>query len=234
MLIKFDNVRIGYVNKVICNNINLEIEDGDYITVFGENGSGKTTFLKTLVGIIPELKGKIIYDKSIDTKSIGYLPQSINVRSDFPASAFEIVLSGCIKRLKFRPFYTKKEKDFAKDVMQIFNISRLAGRPFRELSGGQQQRVLLARAYCSMKKILVLDEPFTGLDPYSVKQLILTLDELNKQGITIIIVSHLVNAALECSKKIVKISKDETFVGTPEEYKRKEEEEYAAVRNDIE
>ena len=234
MLIKFDNVRIGYVNKVICNNINLEIEDGDYITVFGENGSGKTTFLKTLVGIIPELKGKIIYDKSIDTKSIGYLPQSINVRSDFPASAFEIVLSGCIKRLKFRPFYTKKEKTFAKDVMEIFNISRLAGRPFRGLSGGQQQRVLLARAYCSMKKILVLDEPFTGLDPYSVKQLILTLDELNKQGITIIIVSHLVNAALECSKKIVKISKDETFVGTPEEYKRKEEEEYAAVRNDIE
>lgn len=233
MLIKFDNVQIGYVNKVICNNINLEIEDGDYITIFGENGSGKTTFLKTLVGIIPELRGKVIYDKSIDTKSIGYLPQSINVRSDFPASAFEIVLSGCIKRLKFRPFFTKKEKEFALEVMKIFNISRLAPRPFRELSGGQQQRVLLARAYCSMRKILVLDEPFTGLDPYSVKQLISTLDELNKQGITIIIVSHLVNAALECSKKIVKISKNETFVGTPEEYKKKEEEEYAITRNDI-
>lgn len=231
MLIKFENVQLGYVNKVICENVDLEIEDGDYITVFGENGSGKSTFLKTLVGIIPQLKGKIIYDKSIDPKDMGYLPQSINVRSDFPASAFEIVLSGCIKKLKARPFYSKSEKEYAREVMKIFNIERLAGRPFRELSGGQQQRVLLARAYCSMKKILVLDEPFTGLDPYSVKQLISTLDELNKQGITIIIVSHLVNAALECSKKIVQISKENIFVGTPEEYKKKEEEMYA--RSDI-
>lgn len=231
MLIKFDNVQIGYVNKVICSHINLEIEDSDYITVFGDNGSGKTTFLKTLVGIIPVLKGKITYHKSVDPKSIGYLPQSINVRSDFPASAFEIVLSGCIKSLKFRPFYTKKEKEYALEVMKVFNISRLAGRPFRELSGGQQQRVLLARAYCSTKKILVLDEPFTGLDPYSVKQLIKTLDELNNRGITIIIVSHLVNAALECSKKIVQISSDSVFVGTPEEYKKKEEEEYDRINN---
>ena len=229
MLIKFENVQLGYVNKVICENVDLEIEDGDYITVFGENGSGKSTFLKTLVGIIPQLKGEIIYDKSIDPKAMGYLPQSINVRSDFPASAFEIVLSGCIKKIKARPFYSKQEKEYAKEVMKIFNIQRLAGRPFRELSGGQQQRVLLARAYCSMKKILVLDEPFTGLDPYSVKQLIATLDELNKQGITIIIVSHLVNAALECSKKIVQISKENIFVGTPEEYKKREEEMYARV-----
>lgn len=231
MLIKFENVQIGYVNKVICENINLDIEDGDYITIFGENGSGKTTFLKTLVGIIPALKGKIIYDKSIDTKSIGYLPQSINVRSDFPASAFEIVLSGCIKKLKGRPFYTRKEKEYAREVMSVFNILRLAGRPFRELSGGQQQRVLLARAYCSMKKILVLDEPFTGLDPSSVKQLIDTLDELNNRGITIIIVSHLVSAALDCSKKIVKIARDDIFVGTPEEFKKMEEEAYARVDN---
>lgn len=229
MLIKFENVQIGYVNRVICNNINLEIEDGDYVTIFGDNGSGKTTFLKTLVGIIPSLKGKIIYDKSIDPKAIGYLPQSTNVRSDFPASAFEIVLSGCIKRIGKLPFYRKKEKEYAIEVMKIFNISRLAGRPFRELSGGQQQRVLLARAYCSMEKILVLDEPFTGLDPYSVKQLIQTLDTLNKQGITIIIVSHLVNAALECSKKIVQISKDDVFSGTPEEFKKKEDEAYARV-----
>lgn len=231
MLIKFENVQIGYVNKVICENINLEIEDGDYVTIFGDNGSGKTTFLKTLVGIIPNLKGKIIYDKTIDPKAIGYLPQSTNVRSDFPASAFEIVLSGCIKKLGRLPFYRRKDKEYALEVMKIFNISRLAGRPFRELSGGQQQRVLLARAYCSMKKILVLDEPFTGLDPYSVKQLIQTLDTLNKQGITIIIVSHLVNAALECSKKIVQISKEDVFCGTPEEFKKKEEETYVRVDN---
>ena len=226
MLIKFENVSIGYVNKIISENINLEIEDGDYITVFGDNGAGKTTFLKTLVGIIPSLKGKVIYDKSVDTKSIGYLPQSINVKSDFPASAFEIVLSGCVKRLKWRPFYRKKDKEYALEVMKIFNISKLSGRPFRELSGGQQQRVLLARAYCAMNKILVLDEPFTGLDQLAIKQLIETLDELNKKGITIIIVSHIINVAVECSKKIIELHRDGVFCGTPEEYKNRGEEDY--------
>ena len=229
MLIKFENVSIGYINKVISENINLEIEDGDYITVFGDNGTGKTTFLKTLVGIIPTLKGKVIYDKSVDTKSIGYLPQSINVKSYFPASAFEIVLSGCVKRLKWKPFYTRKDKEYAQEVMKIFNILRLKGRPFRELSGGQQQRVLLARAYCAMNKILVLDEPFTGLDQLSIKQLIETLDELNKKGITIIIVSHIVNLALECSKKIIELKREGVFCGTPEEYKNRGEEVYVGT-----
>lgn len=232
MLIKCENVTIGYENKVICDNINLEIDQADYVTIFGLNGSGKSTFLKTLVGLIPVLKGKVIFDSSVDIKSIGYLPQSVNVKSDFPASAFEIVLSGMIKKLKGRPFYNKKEKEHVREVMKLFNILRLANRPFRELSGGQQQRVLLARAFCAMDKILVLDEPFNGLDKYSVQQLIETLNHINKEnGVTIIIVSHMINEALLNSKKIINIDENGIFCGTPEEFIERGKVENVTINN---
>ena len=187
--IECKNMSIGYANKTILRNLNFEINQGEYIFILGDNGVGKTTLLKTLLGLIPPLKGDIIYDQSIKQTSIGYIPQKSKIQQEFPASVYEIVISGCVNNLKWKPFYTKKDKDQVTTAMKLLNITHLAKRPFRELSGGQQQRVLLARAFCATDKILVLDEPFVGLDNYSTKQLQKSLTRINKElGVTIVIV----------------------------------------------
>lgn len=218
--IQCKNMSIGYTNKVVLRNINFEINQGEYVFILGDNGVGKTTLLKTLLGLIPPLKGDIIYDSSIKKTSIGYIPQKSKIQQEFPASVYEIVLSGCINKLKWKPFYTKKEKEKVADAMKLLNISHLAKRPYRELSGGQQQRVLLARAFCATDKILILDEPFVGLDNYSTKQLQKSLTKINKElGVTIVIVSHYIEDSLKHSNKLIVLSEDKTYCCLPSEYR---------------
>ena len=217
--IECKNMSIGYVNKTILRNLNFEINQGEYIFILGDNGVGKTTLLKTLLGLIPPLKGDIIYDQSVKKTSIGYIPQKSKIQQEFPASVYEIVISGCVNNLKWKPFYTKKDKEQVATAMKLLNITHLAKRPFRELSGGQQQRVLLARAFCATDKILVLDEPFVGLDNYSTKQLQKSLTRINKElGVTIVIVSHYVEESLKMCNKVIVLSEDNTYTCLPNEY----------------
>lgn len=221
-LLEFKNLRIGYEHKVIIDDINAEINDGDYVCVFGDNGVGKTTFLKTMLGLIPPLKGSIKLDPSINRKSIGYLPQKMQIKSEFPASVYEVVLSGCLNRLKFRPFYGKKEKEIANVNMKLLRIKSLSNRPFRELSGGQQQRALLARALCATDRLLILDEPFTGLDQNTMMGLHEVLDKINKElGVTIVIVSHFMEDIVFHCNKVIHLDSNNVFCGTPEEYEVK-------------
>lgn len=210
---------IGYNFKPIQKNINCKIEYGDYVCIIGTNGVGKSTLIKTILGLVNPISGKIIYEKRTKLSSIGYLQQSINVDSNFPASVYEIVLSGCLAKIKGRPFYGKKEKETAKRNIELLDIENIKYKSFRELSGGQQQRVLIARALCAANKMIILDEPFVGLDVNMVKQLIKTLHRINKElGITIVMITHHLDLNIEDVSKVLELSSKGSFFGTQKEY----------------
>ena len=215
-LLSFENITIGYDNHPIVENLNFAVEQGDYLTILGENGAGKSTLLKTMLGLIKPLDGKIVFDTEVKKTDIGYLPQQTVVQRDFPASVWEIVLSGCLGKNGLRPFYTKEDKALAESNIKKLGLEDLKKRCYRELSGGQQQRVLLARALCSSDKILVLDEPVTGLDPKVTIQLYEIIDSLNKEGITIIMISHDLQA-LKHANKVLHLG-HEVFFGDKEDY----------------
>ena len=211
------NLSIGYDNNIVVRNLNFEIEKGDYLAIVGENGAGKSTLMKTILGLIKPLAGKITTGDGLKSNEIGYLPQQTVVQKDFPASVREVVLSGCISRMGLRPFYGRREKRIAQESMERMGLNGFERRSYRELSGGQQQRVLLARALCSTKNILLLDEPVSGLDPKVTAEMYELIEELNNEGTTIIMISHDVSAAVRYANKILHIGK-QIFFGSKEEY----------------
>ena len=185
------NVAVGYGSKVVLHNIDFEVHAGNYICIAGENGSGKTTLMKTILGLQKPLKGEIHLGDGLHANEIGYLPQQTVLQKDFPASVLEIVLSGFQGTCGIRPFYARKEKKRAQKALQEVGMGRFSRNCYRELSGGQQQRVLLARALCATKKMMVLDEPVSGLDPKAPADMYRTIYRLNRQyGITILMISH--------------------------------------------
>ncbi len=207
-LITVKDLSLGYEHRTIAEGISFTVNAGDYLCIVGENGSGKTTLMNTLLGLRAPIAGQIITGDGLKRNEIGYLPQQTVVQKDFPASVYEIVLSGCQGRCGFRPFYTRSEKLLALQNMERMGIEDLAHRCYRELSGGQQQRVLLARALCATRKVLLLDEPVAGLDPIVTEQLYKLIKELNEEGITIIMITHDINAALRYSSQILRIGGD--------------------------
>ena len=198
-----EGLAVGYSGKPLCNGFDLEINNGDYICIVGENGAGKSTLIKTLVGLIPAISGKVLLRGDIDKSDIGYLPQQREMQKDFPASVWEVVLSGCLDRLGFKPFYGHKERKLAADAIRELDLEDIKNESFRELSGGQRQRVLLARAIAGSKKVLVLDEPIPGLDPVAAAHLYQLLNRLNQNGTTIITISHDISKALSAANKLL-------------------------------
>ena len=216
-LLTCQNLCLGYDGKEILHNLNFEICAGQYLCIVGENGSGKSTLMKTVLGLQPPISGKVLTGDGLLKNEIGYLPQQTVVQKDFPATVWEIVLSGCQGRCGLRPFYTKEEKRLAAENIEKMGITHLKKRCYRELSGGQQQRVLLARALCATKKMLLLDEPVSGLDPKVTAEMYQLIEKLNKDGITVIMISHDINAALSYASHILHIGKT-VFYGTKAEY----------------
>lgn len=212
------NLTLGYDNRAIQEDLNFSISAGDYLCIVGENGSGKSTLMKTLLHLQPPISGTIELGDGLKKNEIGYLPQQTLVQRDFPASVKEIVLSGCQSRCGFRPFYNKEEKRIARKAMEKMMIQDLADHCYRELSGGQQQRVLLARALCAAQKILLLDEPVSGLDPRVTAEMYQLIRELNKKdGITIIMILHDIAAAIKYATHILHIGEN-CFFGTRKQY----------------
>ena len=209
---------LGYDGKEILHDLSFTVNEGDYLCIVGENGSGKSTLMKTILGLHSPMKGKIVTGDGLKQTEIGYLPQQTVVQKDFPASVREIVLSGCQARCGLRPFYNAEEKQLAAEAMEKMNITHLAKRCYRELSGGQQQRVLLARALCATRKVLLLDEPVSGLDPKVTVEMYRLIHELNvRDGITVIMISHDIAAAMRYATHILHIGKT-VFFGTKLEY----------------
>ena len=211
---------VGYDGKAVLQDLSFAVFSGDYLCIVGENGSGKSTLMKTILGLQQPVRGRILTLDGLRKNEIGYLPQQTQVQKDFPASVREIVLSGCQGRCSSRPFYNKEEKQLAADAMEKMQIAQLAKRCYRELSGGQQQRVLLARALCAAGRLLLMDEPFTGLDPTVTNELYDVVDKLNhEQGVTVIMVTHDVPEALRHASRILHLGA-EHFDGTAEEYRQ--------------
>ena len=210
---------LGYDGQEILHNLNFSVDKGDYLCIVGENGSGKSTLMRTLLGLQQPLHGSITLGEGLTHRQIGYLPQQTVVQRDFPATVREIVLSGFQGRAGLRPFYTRTEKDEARRQMERMNITLLEKRCYRELSGGQQQRVLLARALCATERVLLLDEPVSGLDPQVTAEMYALIQKLNREGVTIIMISHDIHAAMTYASRILHIG-DEIFFGSPQEYRR--------------
>ncbi|MCR5823718.1 MAG: metal ABC transporter ATP-binding protein [Lachnospiraceae bacterium] len=221
-LITVRDLSLGYEGRAITEKLNFTVNAGDYFCVVGENGSGKSTLMKTLLGLREPLAGEIIFGDGLKKNEIGYLPQQTVVQKDFPASVWEIVLSGCQARAGLRPFYNKEEKALARENMERMGITDLEKRCYRELSGGQQQRVLLARALCSARKILLLDEPVSGLDPKVTAEMYSLIRQINKEGIILIMISHDLSAAVRYADHILHIGTT-LFFGTKEDYLKSEE-----------
>ena len=212
------NLCVGYDGKPVLQGLNFEVFAGDYLCIVGENGSGKSTLMKTILGLQPPISGRILTGDGLRKNEIGYLPQQTVVQKDFPASVREIVLSGCQGRCGSRPFYNNEEKQLTAEAMDKMQITRLARRCYRELSGGQQQRVLLARALCATQKMLLLDEPVSGLDPKVTAEMYTLIEKLNREdGITVIMISHDVAAAVRYVSHILHIG-DTVFFGKRADY----------------
>ena len=210
----------GYEGTPVVKDLSFTVSAGDYLCIVGENGSGKSTLMKTLLGLRSALSGEIIFADGLKQKEIGYLPQQTAAQKDFPATVREVVLSGCLGRRGFHPFYTKEDKTLCDSNIELLGISGIAHRSYRNLSGGQQQRVLLARALCATKKLLLLDEPVSGLDPMVTAEMYEIISRLNREnGVTIIMISHDLQGALRYGTKILHMESGAYFFGTTAEYR---------------
>ncbi|MBQ8504105.1 MAG: metal ABC transporter ATP-binding protein [Clostridia bacterium] len=217
-LISCKNVYLSYENNSVVEDLSFVVNEGDYLCVVGENGSGKSTLIKAILGLKQTADGHLHFGNEIKSGEIGYLPQQSSAQKDFPASVFEVVLSGCIGEKK-GIFFSKKNKEYALENMKKLDIEHLKNKCYRELSGGQQQRVLLARALCAGKKILLLDEPVTGLDPVVTNEFYALIKKINIDfGITIVMVSHDLQACLGFATHILHLKKTNSFFGTRDEY----------------
>ncbi len=230
-MLKLNNVSCNYGLENIIENISFEVKNGEILSILGANGSGKSTLLKAIVGILP-YQGSILIDgkesKNMDAKKraslVAYVPQSTVIPFEF--SVLEVVMMG---RFHVSPFgfnYNKEDKDIALDSMQKVGISHLCSKTYRYLSGGQRQLVLIARALAQCSKLIVMDEPITGLDLGNQIKLLDILSDLSNMGRTVVQTTHNPDHALRISTKVVWINDKSIlrygspkFVVTPENIK---------------
>lgn len=218
-LISCKNVYLRYDYNFVVEDLSFNVEAGNYLCIVGENGSGKSTLVKSILGLKETAKGHLHMGDGLTSKQIGYLPQQTTAQRDFPASVWEVVLSGCIAHKNGNIFFSRKQKEIALENMKKLDILPLKNKCYRELSGGQQQRVLLARALCATEKLLLLDEPVTGLDPVVTSEFYALIKKINKEfGITIIMVSHDLLTAVNNATHILHIKKSDSFFGSTAEY----------------
>lgn len=220
-LITCSHLDFGYENHDAVIDLTMEVEEGDYLCVVGANGSGKSTLMKGLLGLLAPTGGNLEVAEELRKTGIGYLPQQTAAQRDFPASVWEVVLSGALNRRGNRPFYSREEKDMAGKAMERLGIVNLRKRCYRELSGGQQQRVLIARALCAAGKMLILDEPVTGLDPQAIQDFYRLIRRLNKEeGVTILMVTHDIAGIIGQASKILHLQQRVLFYGSLAEYEK--------------
>ena len=220
-LIVCRDVSLGYEGQSVLTHLDLTIRTGDYLCIVGDNGSGKSTLLRGLLGLLPPQSGQILRSPELQRGAIGYLPQQTRAQRDFPATVYEVVLSGCLNQKKNRFFYSAAQKSQALMNMGKLGVLELKDQCYRDLSGGQQQRVLLARALCAASSLLILDEPITGLDPSSAQDFYQVVRHLNRdEGVAILMVSHDIQNMVHQAKKILHLKQKVLFYGSVEDYKK--------------
>ena len=218
-LITCRDLALGYESHAILEHLNFSVNAGDYLCIVGENGSGKSTLMRTMLGLQRPLGGAIAFGDGMRPNEVGYLPQQTAIQKDFPATVWEIVLSGCQAHVGKRPFYNRAEKTLAEANLSRMGMGDYRRRCYRELSGGQQQRVLLARALCATRKLLLLDEPVSGLDPKATAEMYALIERLNGEGVTVIMISHDIAAAVRYATHVLHVGSGQTFFGTVDDYR---------------
>ena len=217
-LIRLNNATVSYEGDLAAENVSFSVEKGDYLVILGENGSGKSTVMKAMLGLVKLKSGEVIHSDGMKKNGVGYLPQQTRIQRDFPASVEEVVQSGVVNRLGRRLFPGREEKQRARQQMERLEIWEMRKKPYRALSGGQQQRVLLARALCATDSLLLLDEPVTGLDPETTAEMYEIIRNINRQGVAIVTVSHDVGQALRDAKHVLVMERTVRFYGETEAY----------------
>jgi zinc transport system ATP-binding protein len=220
-LLTCQDLSFAYEGNTVLKGVNFSVEAGDCLWVIGENGSGKSTLIRGILGLKKPDTGAVIQGGGLTSREIGYLPQQMAAKQDFPAGVYEVVLSGRLGKQSFRPFYTKRDKQAAEENLVRLGIGDLRNKCYRELSGGQQRRVLLARSFCAGSRLLILDEPAAGLDPLVTPELYRLLGEINREaGVTIIMVSHDIKGAMRHASHILHLKNEQIFFGKPGDYRK--------------
>ena len=213
-----ENLCVSYDAVPVIQNASFTIDEGDYVLVVGENGSGKSTLVKTILGLVLPSSGTLTLEGGLAKNEIGYLAQQSEIKKEFPASVFEVVLSGFCGRQSFLPFYSKAQKQHADAVLKRLGMEREKSRPFSALSGGQRQRVLLARALCATRKLILCDEPAAGLDALVTAQLYETIQQLNREEITVVMVTHDLKESLPYANKVLHMGPERVWFLNKEDY----------------
>ena len=202
-LIKCDGISIAYEGQTVVRDLSFWIEQGDYLCIVGENGSGKSTLVKSLLGLKPPFKGQILLGDGLKQDEIGYLPQQTVVQKDFPASVYEVVLSGRLNSRGWRPFYSAADKKAARENMELLGIREMEHQCFRDLSGGQKQRVAIIRSMAMNPDVILFDEPTSALDPEMVGEVLELMKDLAKEGMTMVVVTHEMGFAREVGTRVL-------------------------------
>lgn len=218
-LITCDAITLSYDSTPVIKNLSFSVAKGDYLCIVGENGAGKSTLIKGLLGLIKPTSGKISYSDGLIQSNIGYLPQQSEIQKDFPASVYEVVISGTLNKCGVIPFYRKKHKETADMNIRLLGLESVKNKCYQDLSGGQQQRVLLARALSAADSIILLDEPVSGLDPLVTNDLYDLIKHLNQiHNLSVIMVSHDINGAIKNATHILHLEHNNFFYGNVKEY----------------
>lgn len=220
-LLSCHDLSVGYADRLVLSHVEFSIREADYICIAGENGAGKSTLVRTLLGLQAPLAGFIRFEQNLQPDQVGYLSQMTAAQRDFPASVWEIVLSGCAGKLKRRMFYGKEEKYIAHEQLHRLGIDHLKDHSFQELSGGQQRRVLLARALCSASRLLVLDEPVAGLDPAVTREFYDLISSLNQAGLTIVMVTHDLTCVTHYARHVLWLEKGRAVLEEPQAFRQR-------------
>lgn len=219
--IEIENLDVSINSKDILKGINLELGEGKFLGIVGPNGSGKTTLLRAIIGIIRPTSGIVrIFEASpfeaIQKGIFGYLPQSQKIEINFPARAIDVVIMGIYSRLGMLKWPSRQDIDRAEEMLSIMDMAGLENEPFSNLSGGQQQRVSIARALINNPRILILDEPSTGIDVVGQEDFYHLLKGLQKKlNLTIIMVSHDIGAVTSYVDEIACLNKTLHYHGSP-------------------
>jgi ABC-type Mn2+/Zn2+ transport system ATPase subunit len=210
-VLRADNLGIGYGRRALFQNLSFEIAEGEILGIVGPNGCGKTTLLRTLLGLHEPLAGLVQRRPGV---VVSYVPQRERIERIIPVTAFEVVLMGPGARTHAIQRISSGERDAARRALALLGVESLGQRLFRNLSTGQQQRVLLARALAANPDVLVLDEPTVGMDVGGEAAIVDFLRDLNRQRrVTILIVTHLLPIVLNLASAILLMTADATLQG---------------------
>ncbi len=215
MTLEVKDLSFDYPDKNILSDISFKVDEGDFLCILGTNGTGKSTLLKLMLGILKIQKGEILIDgisskKFKEYKDIAYVSQkATGFNQDFPATVYEVVAAGLYSRRGFLKFPRKSDRKKIEKALEMVGMFELKDRLIGRLSGGQQQRVFIAKAIVSSPKMIFLDEPTVGIDVNAVDSICCLLGDLNKQGYTIIMVTHDLSSVIHHSNKILMLSENE-------------------------